>query len=943
MFCSFFRYLRWFGLLWYVCSGAGAVWAASKSEAKGQIDLRKVDWKQENIKLKGHWFFVPRLLAPSKKIRTTGMPLLKVPGPWNSERSAAGPGTYFLTIQLPNPKRKYALYINEVVSAFALYIDGRLVMRSGDVYGKKSPRFRWYPVQREVELGGTHQIMVQIVNAHRDPAGFLRPLEISSPEIRAERQTRRFLFHFVTMGGLLVIGLMWLIHWLWRPKDYGALFFAAMALVFCLRAITNEDLFSALGFIHASPLTMRLNYLTMQWVLLMVGGYVAVSFPSRFYWNFFKVFGACLVGFSLLIMTVSHLTFSSYLPQMQLLAIVGGSVTLGYGIVCTIRGEEGAMGLFTSCMILFGASFHDILFSKGLPSLGFSIGPIGILGFFVHQSYVLGRKNLEAHTTAEHLSIHLKSEVQQQTEKLSEALQEERSLHERLQKAQGELEEAVQKAKDAAETKAMFLASMSHEIRTPMNGVIGMIDFLRDTPLSKEQREYVEVMSVSGQTLLALINDVLDVSKLDSGKMVFVKEPFSIVDLVQDTVSMLLSMAQNKGLELCTYVDARFPKTLIGDANRIRQVLINALGNAIKFTEKGRVTVRCIQLERNEKDCLLRLEVHDTGIGMSEEARAKVFHLFTQADASTTSQFGGTGLGLSIAKRLVKEMKGDIGIESQEGKGSEFWCTLRLIWQEEAQSEPQFEGKRVLLIEGNQERRQSLTEHFILWGLEVDTLSGLQGLEKDRGEKWDFVVLHMDYLDAIEQLTPLGRQLFVMVPTPSTKIHALVNEQVSTISLPVRFSRIKNQFCEALGVDQEVQEEGETMQSELKGHILLVEDNVVNQLIVTKLLTVFGCEVDVAENGLRAVEMVKEHPYDLVLMDREMPEMGGIEATQAIRAWEKASHRDEMTIVAMTAHVLEEERQKSLDAGMNGFLPKPIRKDKLREVIGEYLRKVHSV
>jgi signal transduction histidine kinase/CheY-like chemotaxis protein len=567
------------------------------------------------------------------------------------------------------------------------------------------------------------------------------------------------------------------------------------------------------------------------------------------------------------------------------------------------------------------------------------------------------------------LDMQVKERTKELRLKIAEKELIEKALRESIEKANL----LAKEAEAANRSKSEFLANMSHEIRTPMNGVIGMTGLLLETELSTEQREYLETVRTSGDSLLTIINDVLDYSKIEAGKLDLEIIDFDLRVTLEEMCDLVALKAHEKDLEFIKKIYHEVPSLLRGDAGRLRQVLLNLVGNAIKFTEKGEVAVHASLESEDTTHATIRFSVIDTGIGIPKDRIDRLFKSFSQVDGSTTRKYGGTGLGLSISKQLAELMGGRISVKSEEGKGTEFRFTAVFEKQPQDKKErivvpEKINNKRILIVDDNATNRYVLREQLGTWGCRYgETSSGVQALEALRDavigkDPYDIAILDMQMPEMdgkslgqkIKQDHDLKNTILVLMTSMGKRGDAKQFEKIgfsAYLTKPVKQSHLYDCLATVTGIQKESDKEQSaaivtrhTLAEDRKRNvrILLVEDNAINQMVAVNILNKFGYNADAVANGQEAVKKLEIISYDIVLMDCQMPEMDGYEATRVIRNLESKVLNHNIPVIAMTANAMKGDREKCIEAGMDDYIAKPVNPQELADMLEKWITELDA-
>jgi len=904
----------------FLVLGAGADKKVKHEIKKGVLDLNGWQPKSDGeIELRGEWeLYWMQLLAPYGDEPNTKPYFSLFPQLWNdlpdsiTKGSVMGYASYKLRLLNIKSSEILAFKLSDFYTSYEFYVNGKLIAHNGKVGRSKEESIpKWLPMVVPYYLDSdTLDILLRVSNYYHSKGGLSIPIIIGTEQ--QLNQKREMLIGIdllltgaLIMGGLFVMGLF-----IFGRHNKAVLYFSLFCLVYSYRIIGTGEYFLHDMIPNVSwQITVRLEYITLFMSPFFFMLFIQSVYPketNKYAANILKAFS--------LLLTVITLFFSGpVFTHLILPFFIILFVYIAYGtwifLLAAYRKREGSLFAVISIIVVFSVFIIQMLeylgFISGYPYLYF----FGYVLFFFFQSLILSYR----------FAFHLKK--------------------------------AKTKAEQGAKAKSEFLATMSHEIRTPMNGVIGMTGLLKRTKLSKEQLDYVETIRISGDNLLTVINDILDYSKIEQGMMELDMQGFSLVEATEDVVTLLSGAASKKDLELLMKHDENIPRFIISDPHRLKQVLINLINNAIKFTAKGEVLLSSELLNKDGDDLEIKFSIKDTGMGIPKDKMDKLFQSFSQVDASIARRFEGTGLGLAISKQLAALMGGIIGVESEIDKGSVFYFTIKAK-QDNTHGTSQietnaitFKNKRVLIIDDNETNLKILSKQMSLWGFRVVTKTKpMQALNLLKAEIFDLAIIDMQMPDTTGVLVAKEIHSLVkkndlpLILLSSIKIDFKPGERElfsSYLLKPAREIKLWNSLLLAFKIENSngntKQEKQITVLNYSHLKVLVAEDNLINQKVTNSQLVNIGIKPDIVINGIEAVKACQDHEYDIVLMDVQMPKMDGLEATEIILSSSISAEKKPPVILAMTANVLGESKSQCIAAGMKGFISKPVKVDELEK------------
>jgi signal transduction histidine kinase/CheY-like chemotaxis protein len=916
---------------------------------KGVLDLRGTEYcKDESIALKGEWAFVWNKYVDHNDFKSLiakgDVHWVKVPNYWNAysdqipEIKEQGYATYHLTILVDKDLKLLSMFVPEIVSSYQLSSNGEEIQRNGTPGTTKettlpSAESEFFDLKPD---NGVIELTIRVANFHHRRAGIWNSIFIGPKEPLRNLAVAKIAWDIFILGWLLGFGIYHFGIFFQRIEDKANLYFGLYCLILSIRVLVDsllplEDWFNLSWFVY-----YKLSYLPIYIAPALLGNYLRALYPFEFSKRIIRIITYISIGLCLVVLFSPPIVFTKTFPAFIVFTII----LFFYGLVilsqCVIRKRDSAHVFLLVFTFLFIAATNDMLYTSTVIRTGF-IFHISLAVFVVVQSGVISSRFTKALTLSEELTHRMESKIAERTKELNSAKEHAQAL--------------AAKAEEANNAKSTFLATMSHEIRTPMNGIIGMASVMGHTQLDDRQKGYLQTIKSSGETLLNLINGILDFSKIEAGKIELEDIPFSLKNITDDCLYLVLPKVHEKGIHLNCHYAHNIPDVLIGDPTRIKQILSNLLSNAVKFTESGTIHANIGIKLSTDNSVIIRFSVADSGIGITKEQKIKLFQTFTQLDDSTTRKYGGTGLGLAICKRLVHLMKGRIWVDSTPNVGSTFFCEIplrKLLGSKNDIPINTMQNGKVAILTQDELLWDCIREDFAYFGYlseHCHTTEEVSQLLKREN-------INLTIIDS--SLSETDDNNVMSLYTPLLYLHCEGRKPDDTENVWHSYIPIKREYL--AGVLKKSQTES-TKDKDLENliptddpisqfskqyplKILVAEDDVNNQKVARLMLGTLGYEKEIVENGKEVIEALSKKHYDLLFLDIQMPEMDGYETTEAIiKNWLPA---ERPYIIAVTAFALRGDRKKALEAGMDDYLSKPITLDPVCEKIKIAYKKIQE-
>ncbi|GAB3521156.1 response regulator [Emticicia fontis] len=909
------------------CSSA----SFAQSSVKGEADLRTIQFEdtKNHVDLSGEWAFYWKKLLQPEQIGTTRpdyyIPFTQV---WNKDEhlgkpfKAFGYATYALKIYIDHKKNpQLSFFIPAPYSSYKLWVNNEVIAHNGVVAtSKEAYEPHWLPIKKlYLAQSDTLQFVLQVANFDHYRGGFSQPIIMGSVGYTEDLWDTELSITLILTGILLMVSLIFFGLYFLGQRDLVVVFFALYCVFYIYRLIGVDKIYYLHQVFPDIPfkVTFFFEYFTIFFCIYLFSRFVQALYGSKS--RFVTGVGyISLFYIAALILTPTYII--SYISQVFFFIILFFvAYNLYMSIIAVIRKRKGSVFALLSMFSIGLAVSLNIMGYFGViqPSSYYLF--FGYFGFILFQTLILSHRFVYS------------------------------------------FRKARREAEQAANAKSEFLANMSHEIRTPLNGVIGFTDLLMKTKLDSTQQQYMSTVFQSANALLDIINDILDFSKIEAGKLEIVVEKTNINELMSQVADMITFQASQKNLEVLLNIPVEVPRYIWVDVVRLRQILVNLLSNAVKFTETGEIELK-VEIQGDVKSSYnsFRFSVKDTGIGIAPHNQQKIFQAFLQEDSSTTRKFGGTGLGLTISNKLLALMQSQLRVDSELGKGTKFYFDLNL--RSELGQVDEWKNldvfKRVLIADDNKTNRTLVKSMLDLRKISYEEVENGQEVVDilEKGEKFDllFIDYHMPYLDGLDTVRILRQkpkynaEKLPIILLYSSHAHDYINSESEKLKIRQRLVKpvtIQKVFGAMSRIATRVVEENHKTEAPKPAQyideryltILIVEDNKVNMLFARTIFkSVFpNGRILEAENGKIAVDIFKQDAPDIIFMDMQMPEMNGLEATQAIREIENGKNR--VPIIALTAGTVKGEKEKCLEAGMDDYITKPFVKDTIVKAIQKYL------